>query len=238
MSSEERITFNKDNLETYLKALAKEYRKLGGKALPAEIILIGGASVLINYGFRDMTTDIDAIVQAASTMKEAVNHVGDEYGLPNGWLNDDFKKTASYTPRLAQYSVYYKKYYGVLTVRTVSAEYLIAMKLMAGRQYKNDLSDIIGILAEHEKAGETITIEMVHTAVERLYDSWNRIPVQSQQFIEDVMSNKNYDDMMTRVKNEEKSTKDTLIEFEEQYPGRANEANIDDIIKHLKERKK
>ena len=36
---------------------------------------------------------------------------------------------------------YYKTFSNVLQVRTISAEYLIVMKLMAGRQYKNDLSN-------------------------------------------------------------------------------------------------
>lgn len=41
--------FTKENLDQYLKELAKEFRKRNGKSVPAEIILIGGASVLINY---------------------------------------------------------------------------------------------------------------------------------------------------------------------------------------------
>ena len=60
-----------------------------------EMILIGGASVLVNYGFRDMTTDIDAVIQAASVMKDVINRVGDRYDLPNGWLNQDFVRTES-----------------------------------------------------------------------------------------------------------------------------------------------
>ncbi len=47
-----------------------------------EIVLIGGAAVLANYGFRDMTYDIDAIIQASSSMKDAINKVSDEMGLP------------------------------------------------------------------------------------------------------------------------------------------------------------
>lgn len=54
--------FTKDNLDIYLKELAKEYKKLNGKLMPAEIVLVGGAAVLANYGFRKMTTDIDAII--------------------------------------------------------------------------------------------------------------------------------------------------------------------------------
>ena len=56
MSSD--ITFTKENLDIYLKELANLFRKLNDTKTPAEIILIGGASVLANYGFRDMTTDI------------------------------------------------------------------------------------------------------------------------------------------------------------------------------------
>jgi len=73
MSSENTGCFTKDNLDTYLKELAKEYRRLNGTAMPAEIILIGGAAILANYGFRDMTCDVDAVIHASSSMKEAIN---------------------------------------------------------------------------------------------------------------------------------------------------------------------
>ena len=93
MSSKIEIT--KENLDIYLKDLGKEFRKLNGKAIPAEIVMIGGAAILINYGFRDMTTDIDAIIHASSAIKDAINRVGDKHNLPNGWLNADFMRTDS-----------------------------------------------------------------------------------------------------------------------------------------------
>ena len=62
MPSEKGFEFTKESIDSYLKNVAKEYRKLVGKSMPAEFILIGGASVLINYGFRNMTTDIDAVI--------------------------------------------------------------------------------------------------------------------------------------------------------------------------------
>ena len=143
--------FTKENLDSYLRELAKEFRKKNGVRMPAEIILIGGASILINYGFREMTYDMDAIIKSSGAMKEAIDTVGDRLGLPVGWLNTDFVNTNSYTPRLAEHSKYYKTFSNILQIRTVSAEYLVAMKLMAGRQYKNDLSDIVGILVEQEE---------------------------------------------------------------------------------------
>ncbi len=43
--------FSKENLDAYLKELAKAFRKLNGKTASAEIILVGGAAILVNYIF-------------------------------------------------------------------------------------------------------------------------------------------------------------------------------------------
>ena len=109
MSSEINV-FNKDNLNQYLNELSKAYKKLGGRNMPAEIILIGGAAIIENYVFRDMTTDIDAVIRAASVMDDAIRQVGDKFRLPVGWLNSDFTRTHSYTPKLFEYAVYYRTY--------------------------------------------------------------------------------------------------------------------------------
>ena len=228
--------FTKDNLDTYLKELAKEYRKAGGKAMPAEILLVGGAAILTNYGFRNMTTDIDAVITASSVIKDAINRVGDKYNLPNGWLNADFMRTASYSPRLNEYSVYYKTFYGVISVRTVAAEYLIAMKLRSGRKYKNDLSDIIGILAEHENNKTPISLNMIDVAVHRLYGSWDSFPEVSKEFIENVFKTGNFEKIYTDIKNDEKISKDILLDFEKAYPGTANQSNVEEILETLKTR--
>ena len=238
MSSEQRIEFTKDNIDLYLKEVAKAYRKLVGKDFPAEVVLIGGASILVNYGFRGMTTDVDALIHASSGMKDAINQVGDKFDLPNGWLNSDFTKTHSYTPKLYQYAAYYRTYANVLTVRTIAAEYLIAMKLCSGRQYKNDLSDVLAILAEHEKRGTPITMEQIQAAVQNLYGAWDYLPESSRQFIERTMTNPHLEALYNQIAAAEKETKESLIDFEQKYPGVTNEANVNDIIKSLQERKR
>ncbi|MCL2696872.1 MAG: DUF6036 family nucleotidyltransferase [Oscillospiraceae bacterium] len=143
--------FTKETLDICLKELDKEFRRRNGIKTHADIILIGGASVLINYGFRDKTTDADAIIRASSVMKEAIFCVADNFNLPNDWFNQDFKKTDSYSEKLFKIASRYRTFSNVLHVWTVAAEYLIAMKLLSGKLYKYDLSDIIGILWEHEK---------------------------------------------------------------------------------------
>ena len=143
--------FTRNNIDHYLYEVAKIYKKANRAFPDAEIILIGGASVLLNYNFRDMTTDLDAILRASSSMKDAIKMVADNNGLESDWINEDFKHTKSYSPKIVQYSKFYKKFCGCLTVRTITDEYLLAMKLCSARNYKKDLSDIIGILKENEE---------------------------------------------------------------------------------------
>lgn len=231
-------SFTKENLDSYLNELAKAFRKINGKYATAEIILVGGAAILTNYNFRNSTTDVDAIIRSTASMKEAINQVSDTFSLPNGWLNADFTKTASYSQKLIQFSVPYRTFSRVLDVRTVKAEYLVAMKLRSGRKYKNDLSDIIGILAEHEKQGTPITIEAVNKAVVDLYGGWDGFPLDSRSFIENAMANGNFDEVYTSVKTEEIESKDLLQEFEKDYPKVVKESNVNDIIANLKKRKK
>lgn len=236
MSSEKQIEFTKDNIDTYLKEVAKEYRKQIGKNMPAELMLIGGAAVLVNYGFRDMTTDIDAVIRAASAMKDVINRVGDRFDLPNGWLNEDFIQTASYSPKLEKFSQYYKTYSNVLTIRTVAAEYLIAMKLRSGRQYKSDLSDVLGILAEHEKMGQPLTMEQIQKAVSDLYGGWEALPEASQNFIANIMRNGHFEELYEQTVKGERETKDLLIRFEQDYPGVTKEGSVDEIAGTLQKK--
>ena len=220
-----------------MKELAKEFRKKNGTKMSAEIILIGGASILINYSFREMTYDIDAIIKSSGAMKDAINTVGDRLGLPVGWLNTDFVKINSYTPRLVEYSKYYKTFANILQIRTVSAEYLVAMKLMAGRQYKNDLYDIVGVLIEQEERNEPLTFDIIQKAIIDLYDSYDRIPEDSRIFIEAVYKKEDLHAFYKQCRELEQENKDVLIGFQEDYPGVLNGDNLADILKAARAKK-
>lgn len=226
--------FTKDNLDRYLKELAKEFRRRNGNKVSAEIILVGGASVLINYGFREMTYDVDAVVRSSGSMKEAINIVGDRFGLPVGWFNTDFTHTNSYTPKLAEYSKFYKIFSNILQVRTVSAEYLVAMKLMAGRQYKNDLSDITGILIEQEERDDALTLEQIKKAVKDLYGSYDSLPEDSRIFIESVFGKENLKAFYRQCRELEQENKEVLLDFRDNYPGVFNKNNLAEILKAAK----
>jgi hypothetical protein len=125
----------------------------------------------------------------------------------------------------------------VLTVRTISAEYLIAMKLMSGRRYKNDLSDIAGILWEHQKNGSPITNEAVENAVTVLYGGWDDIPKTSKLLIYAAFEDGNYEKLILQNRESEVQSKDILLDFNKSYPGVLKEDNINTVLEKAKRKK-
>ena len=226
----------KENLDLYLKAVAKEYKKLNRKGIPAEIIIVGGASILINYSFRLSTTDIDAYTQASSNLKDAINYVADKYDLPNGWLNSDFRMTDSFSEKIFLYSKHYKTFYNIFNVRSVSREYLIAMKMRSGRKYRNDLSDIIGILAEHMSRNDPISLEEIQKAYVDLYGDLNSLSKETADFITSIYSSSDVQMLYQEIKKRETDSKTMLIEFDTKYPGITNESNVNLILETLRKR--
>lgn len=230
--------FTKDNLDNYLKELGREFRKRNGTKMPAEIILVGGAAILANYGFREMTYDIDAVVTASSAMKEAINAVGDKFQLPNRWLNADFKNTNSYSPKLRQYSKHYRTYSNVLHIRAVNAEYLIAMKLMSGRSYKKDLSDVVGILYEQEKSGQPLGYEKIDKAVKELYGDWNGISDYARKILLTALSSENLAELFEQQMKEENLSRQILLHAEQKDTKAVTESSAEDIIRKALAKKK
>ena len=230
--------FTKENLDYYLKELAKEFRKRNGKNTSAEIVLVGGAAILANYGFREMTYDIDAVITASSALKEAVNTVGDRLGLPNGWLNADFKNTSSYSPKLLQYSKYYRTYSNVLNIRTISSEYLVAMKLMSGRRYKKDLSDIIGILSEQERMGEPLSYQKIDCAVRNLYAGWEHISEYAIQVLKAALDSENLKELFMEQEHEEALSKQSVLQVQKYEGEKVKESNVDEIIQKALRKKR
>ena len=231
------MAITRESLDEYLKTLAKEFRRLNGVKMPAEIILIGGAAILANYGFRELTYDVDAVIIASSVMKEAINTVGDKLNLPRGWLNADFKRTGSYSDKLLAVSAYYKTFSNILQVRTVVAEYLVAMKLMSGRRYKNDISDVYGILWEHQKNGTPISKSAIEQAVTELYGDMSKLPENSERLLEKAFADGNFGELYKQSREDEKEAKEILVEFEEEYPHTLKTENIDSVLELMKRKR-
>ena len=230
---DKKVYFSSDNLDEYLKELSKEFKKLNGKHMPAEVTLVGGAAILANYGFRDKTYDIDAIIRASSAMKQAASNTADKFNLNNDWLNTDFMQTASYSPKLEQYSQHYRTYSNIVEFRTVSAEYLVAMKLMAGRKYKHDFSDVAEIMAEHQKKSNPLSQEQIENAITNLYEDKNKLPEHSVKFLNYICSSNDLDKDAQVCEEIEKINSQFLSQFAEEYKNVANGKNVDKILNSL-----
>ncbi|MDO8942895.1 MAG: hypothetical protein Q7U75_06900, partial [Desulfobacterales bacterium] len=95
------------------------------------------------YDTRVSTQDIDALFEPDRAIAEIVREMAEEYEqLDYDWINDGVRGFMSHTTVQVPFADY-----GSLTVLTVSPEYLLSMKLMAGRPYGPDKDDIRTLLA-------------------------------------------------------------------------------------------
>ena len=229
-----KIHLTKSNLDNILQELAKEYRKLVGKNMPAEIIMVGGGAILARYGFREYSYDLDVIIKASSAMKQAATIVADRYNMPANWLNSDFQRTDSYSTTLSEISKPYRTFANIVNVRVVEDEYLVAMKLRSGRIYKHDMSDIVGIIWEHEIAGKPLDKTTIEIAFVKLYGSDSKMKESSRELLEIVYATDDIESLYNSVLNSEQQMRGIVLKFEEDYSNVINIENHDDIIATLK----
>ena len=196
-----------------------------------ELILIGGVSIVVNYEFRNSTSDVDCIDVNNILMNDAIIKVAEKYDLPTDWINTDFKITKSYSDKLINYSTYYKTFgNGTLEIRTIKDEYLIAMKLVSGRKYKNNISDIVGIISEIKKERD-ISLSEIEKAVIDLYGDMSKVDPFAYSLLKDCLNNilVNYEE----IKKIEKQNKDNLLELDGDIRF-LNDDNINYILEKLK----
>ena len=110
------------------------------------------------------------------------------------------------------------------------------MKLKAFRKYKHDISDIVGIMREHERMGKPLTFEQIDTAVKNLYDGWENMPENAYALIESILSESDMDELYKTYVQEESAAKDVLISFDEKYPKVVQNGNLDAILSQLLQR--
>ena len=78
------------------------------------------------------------------------------------------------------------------------------MKLASFRKYKNDISDIVGILISENNKGNEILIENIKEAVTNLYGTYDYIEKEAQAFIEDVLKDKKFIQIYNDIAKDEK----------------------------------
>jgi len=133
-------------IEACLAELGQELHAVGVRQL-VRLLVVGGAYMLTQLHNRPATRDVDVVlkdIDDPSTsplyppLQAAVRAVAQRRGLPASWLNDvvsDALRTQGVVPEGALWRAF-----GPLEVYMPEPEYILALKLLAGRP--QDMPDI------------------------------------------------------------------------------------------------
>ncbi|MBI5082453.1 MAG: hypothetical protein HZB17_14305 [Chloroflexi bacterium] len=128
-----------------------------------EIILVGGAAMILHFGAQRATRDVDALVLRGSVndLRQAVKNVAKLNDLPEDWLNDAVKGFADILPpdfqeRLTLLDVSTSK----VRVYVLGRAEQTAMKIVALRE--QDLEDLELLLPLLEEDDKTILVRIMN----------------------------------------------------------------------------
>ena len=203
-----------------------------------EIILVGGAAIVAKHHFRHSTKDVDAWLFSEQRLSQAIRQVGERFGFSPRWLNQDFVKTASFSQKLREVSVHYRTFQSILEVRVIQGSDLIAMKLMAGRRYKNDLSDIVGVLMDYEEQDQSLSINQILHSIQSLYGISELPDVSLMKWLEDIMQQGHYRELYDQVRTEEISNQSVVIEAIEQGIDINDEADVLTVLDMIRKKQR
>jgi hypothetical protein len=167
-------SLDRQELIELLTELGAELDSLGVRG---ELFIVGGAAMALAFDARRLTTDIDAVFEPTSTIREAAARVASRHrGIPADWVNDAMK---GFLPGDDPAQRVILDIPG-LRATVPSPEYLLAMKVQASRVDRDDddivfLADLLGLTTSTE----------ILDVVER-YFSRSRIEAKTQFFVEQL----------------------------------------------------
>src|SRR5579863_8623668 len=138
------------DIELYLAELGAELKNRGLKR-PVRILLIGGAYMLLLANAPRSTRDIDifwldedGLQRAYAPLRESVQVIKQKHGLDADWLNY-LAQMLLYDEVIVPDGKLWKRF-GPLHVYAPEVEYILALKITAGRQ--KDLDDCAILLSK------------------------------------------------------------------------------------------
>jgi hypothetical protein len=132
------------------------------------ILVVGGAAIALQTTGHRVTRDIDALFEDSADFIKCIQIMARKHGFENNWLNNTVKSMTVYfrndeSPK----TVYAGKN---LTAEISSPEYVIALKVIAGRP--QDISDIVMLSKEF-----SLDIDDIRNAVVKYF----RAPLENAQ---------------------------------------------------------
>ena len=146
-----------------LNLLSEVNDKFHEQGKSASILLSGGASMSLLFSRDRVTQDVDAVLLSSdrSEFRNVVSEVGTENGLKEDWLNDAVKGYIDFNWKREFIPVGLSN----LTVYSVPADKLLAMKLSSGRSYSKDREDAIELMKHLDIRSPKEALEILEDAV-------------------------------------------------------------------------
>jgi hypothetical protein len=151
---------------------------LGRANTVGEIVLFGGAAMVLAHKARVSTKDVDAVFAPKNEVYAAASEVTREYGAPEGWLNDAVKGFLS-----DKAEIHPLLDLPHLKIFVAAPEYLLAMKCMSMRIGKDetDIRDIRFLMRHLELKRADAVLDIV----EKYYPR-NQIQAKTRFAIEEL----------------------------------------------------
>src|ERR1700730_12639117 len=146
--------------------LQKAFTRLGeilrDQRVIGEIAVFGGAAIVLGFGFREGTKDVDALVlEAHGQVMRAPHRLGKELNLPPNWLNEQATVYLSKRRDFKWFRTYPSEGRFGLRVLMASPQYMLAMKLLAFRAFSDDVQDIVGLARRLHRTSAEDLIQLV-----------------------------------------------------------------------------
>jgi hypothetical protein len=164
-----------------LKALENISDELARQNIQGELCLFGGTVMVLAFAARAATKDVDAIFFPTPIIRKIAEDVGNQTGLPSGWLNGGVKGFISAKHEAIEGNL---PQFPNLRLTMPTPEYLLAMKCLASRidvgdAQGGDVSDII-FLIRYLKLS---SVDAVMAVVLQYYPP-GKIPLKAQYLVE------------------------------------------------------
>lgn len=163
---------NAQEIQHYLQLLGSELQQRG---VTGEIMLVGGAVMLLVVGNREATKDIDAyFATEPQAIRDAATVIAQREGLSPDWLNDAMKGFLYTQPPMSLWLDI-----PGLRVFTADPDYVLAMKTAAGRP-----ADVVDIQALAAHLGLTNAQEILNIVTR--YIPADQLTPKAQYLIESL----------------------------------------------------
>lgn len=126
-------------IEQYLREINDE---LALQNVKGEICLYGGAVMCLVFKARPATKDVDAVFEPVKFIRNAINKIAERHNLRQDWLNFAVKMFIVEHEKRILFD------FPHLKVFVPTADYLLAMKILAARADTEDIADIEFLLKE------------------------------------------------------------------------------------------